>query len=572
MELVQDLENSPYFSLDLETTGLFPYLGDKAFAMSIATQTDTYYLGTKDFHLVKPFLEDTTNTVFLANAKFDLSFLYLMGIEVKAKIHDVLVVARILDNTHISYSLSDVANRIGFEKSKEVDEHIKKHRLYRVAKNGERSPAFDMVPEPIMEKYAKQDARITFDIGMKQIKEAREWDENRFNGAGSIQECIEIERKLTPVLFEMERRGVRIDLDYCKKALEHEKGIYEKAKKDYTDLTSLPFIDSARNHSKAFDSFGIQTGLTDKGNPSFTDDKLALIDHPLADIIRTYREAYKKAHTYYENFLKLQVNGFIHANFRQAGTATGRMSMSNPNLQNQVNEEGSKEEFIVRKAFIPDEGHFFLSIDFKSLEFRAMLSYAGEEKLLDQISEGFDPHQATADMVGVTRKQAKTLNFMLLYGGGAEKLGHALGISTDEAKKLKDKYFRALPKVKQFMKAAPDKAKLRGYVTSLFGMPYFFKDHHYKACNFLIQGSTAQAMKKSMVDLHEFLSKFKGRMVTSIHDEILFSIPEDEKHIIPDICKIMKAQWPINDKVLDVDLAFSYKSFGELEPYVTLGK
>jgi len=360
---------------------------------------------------------------------------------------------------------------------------------------------------------------------------------------------------------------VKVDLEYTKKALAHERGIYEKCEKDIAEISGVPFVDSNKSLRDIFEKVGIQAGLTEKGNPSFTDANLAEINHPIAALVRTYRESYKKCSTYYEAFLKLNVDGTIHPNFRQMGTATGRMSMSNPNFQNQINEEDLESEWKIRNAIIPRERYFLLGVDYKALEFRAMLFYAGENKLLDLIAAGHDPHQATADLVGVTRKQAKTINFMLLYGGGAAKLAMSLGVSLEEGKRLKEKYFRALPKVKQFLYAVQDRAKSRGYVLSKFGMAYYFRDHHYKATNYLIQGSTAHAVKSAMVSLAEFLKYRRSYMVLQVHDEIVFNICETESHIVQDICDIMKAQWPWDDRVLDVSCEYSYKSYGEMKPY-----
>ena len=563
-----DFSESTYYSLDCETTGLYPYLGDRLFAITIATEKNVYYFnGLQDWskNLLSILLDNKDKYCFTANGKFDLHFLAVEGLFVSSHLYDVLVNAKILDNSFMTYSLSDVAIRAGYTKSDIVEKHIREHRLYRVAKNGKRSPAYDKVPFILMKEYAEQDARITYDIGMKQLNQMHDWDLSRIQGTASMESLFQLESELLPVLFDMERRGVKIDVDYTRKALAHWRSVYEKCANDFMEATGTPFVDSNKTLAKVFTVLGIQAGVTEKGNPSFTDQNLANIDHFLAGIIRNYREAYKKCSTYFEPFLNLSVDGVIHPNFRQMGTATGRMSMNEPNLQQISNEEESTEEFTVRKCFIPDRDCFFLIADYKTMEYRALLDYAGEEKLLGMAASGLDLHEETGKLAGIPRKQAKTVSFLTLYGGGAAKLASQLGVSIDEGKRIKDKFFRALPKVKKFLNAVSEKAKSRGYVVNKYGLPSFFKDANfsYKATNYIVQGSCAHAMKKAMVMCHKFLENKKSKLVLSVHDELVFYLFYGEEYLIPDLKKIMESTWNGSPLTLEVDIEYGKDNYHE---------
>jgi len=211
----------------------------------------------------------------------------------------------------------------------------------------------------------------------------------------------------------------------------------------------------------------------------------------------------------------------------------------------------------------------FFAIDYKAFEFRAMVDTAGEKELAAKIEAGLDPHQAAADLTGVTRKQAKTLGFGLLYGMGVQKLSAALGLSLEEGKKVRNKYFEALPKVQEFIRAASWKAEKNKFVVNRFGRPYFFPDtkFSYKAANCLIQGGTAEAIKFAMVKIDAFLEPYLSKMVLQIHDELLFEIHDTEHHLVPGVQKIMEEIWPSRIHKMGCSVDWSKKSWGELEEY-----
>ena len=297
---------------------------------------------------------------------------------------------------------------------------------------------------------------------------------------------------------------------------------------------------------------------------------------PIAKLVQDFRDAERKASMYYGSMLEfMDADGIIHANIRQGGTATGRMSYSGPNLQNQKKVEDGDEEYtnkyLVRRSFIPRKGCNFFMLDFDQMEYKMMLDYANETKVIEQVLAGVDVHQATANIMKVSRKIAKTINFMLLYGGGVAKLCLALHnptlpepllkdverlyrwkdlapetiaikmeleqsvielniIELNKAYAQREHYFKNLPKVKNFIKNVRNIARDRGYIFNWYGRQYNFrKNTAYKAPNYLIQGGCADVVKPAMVELAKFLTAYKPKMLIQIHDESLLDVPHGEE-------------------------------------------
>jgi DNA polymerase-1 len=194
-----------------------------------------------------------------------------------------------------------------------------------------------------------------------------------------------------------------------------------------------------------------------------------------------------------------------------------------------------------------------------------MLDYAGQADLIEEIKQGKDVHQATADLVGVTRSAAKTLNYALLYGVGNEKLSGMLGISFNEARDIKNRYFSALPGIKDFVRTAMEVARERKFVRSWAGRVFLFpeEDFFYKAPNKVIQGGCADVLKIAMVKLEAFLKPYKSHMKLQIHDELLFGVHKSETHIVPEIVRIMENVYiPMNHMPLTCSVSWSSTSWG----------
>jgi len=545
---------------------------------------DVWVLGKREaLNLLRPFFSNQHNVLFLHNAKFDMHMLAQEGIELAGTIYDTEVNGRLLYNRRMTYSLGDLAKEIGLEKSGEVDEYIAKHKLYSwMSSPGKakrsKQPHFDRVPFSIISRYGEQDALVTLKLGVHQLAQLGVEAQRVPNGG--LKSLVETESRLVKVCHKMERTGIKIDRAFCTEALAYEQKRAKEAAAEFSDLAGAEFKDSNKELAKAFSKAGEDYPRTAKGNPSFTDDVLEGFTTPLAQLLRTYRDATKRANTYFANFIYFaDEHDRIHPNMRQAGTDTGRFSYAEPNLQNCSKDDGSK--YPVRGAFIPSPGYFFAMIDYDQQEFRLLLDYAGEMSVIDKIlSQGLDVHQATADQMTVTRTEAKTLNFGLLYGMGSEKLSAALGITVSEASELKEKYFEALPMVKKFIRSVTSKADSRGWIFNWAGRVYHFPllnnprtgrldRFAYKAPNHLIQGGCGDIMRRAMLRCDELLLEKYSRMLLTIHDELLFEIRDDEEGIIPSLVTALEESYPSRLLKLTASASIGRKSWAEKEP---LGK
>jgi DNA polymerase-1 len=208
------------------------------------------------------------------------------------------------------------------------------------------------------------------------------------------------------------------------------------------------------------------------------------------------------------------------------------------------------------------------------MEYRVMLDYAGEKDMIDAVNSGVDLHQATADLVGVTRKQAKTLNFAILYGSGAEKLGHMLGISMTEASNMRAKYFAKLPKVQQLVKNIIFSGQNRGFIWNKYGRRLGLNDYEmaYILPNHLIQGSCADIAKIGMNSVDELIRGTDTKLLANIHDELLLEVPESDLYLIPKIKEAMESVYiPKNGLGLTVGVDYSRKSWAYRDKQAWVG-
>ena len=584
-DVFQALLKESHFSCDTETTGLFPWKGDRLFAVCIATQTQAFYLNFQGYNdldesllldrgclkLFKLVFQDPTKTIFFHNAKFDMAMLYQEGLEVTANVHDTEVMARLEYNDHMKYGLKECAKRIGLEKSEAVEDYISEHHLWEWEhipgkKTKRKNKRFWEVPFPIISEYGLQDARITYQLGMHQLEFFKRANEDKtFQHA--IDRVVEIEKRATPILFKLEKHGFRVDKDYCMEAAHYEEARAKEAAVKFSDLTGKEFKDSPKQLAEVFCLLGENIPKTDKGNPSIDDEALATFKHPAAEAVRDYRDAHKRLNTYFRSFLFwADDNGRIHPNLRQSGTRTGRMSCAEPNLQNiPKNDEDSLLKYPVRRAFIPEDGHFLGMIDYDQMEFRLMLDYSGQMDLIRKIIAGYDPHQATADLTGLSRKHAKTLNFGLLYGMGKDKLSKALQIDVSTAVNFKRRYFSALDFVELFLSRSTNRARQRAGVYAWSGRRFNFPDANfsYKAANAIIQGGCADIVKQAMFNCESVLRGKRSKMVLQVHDEILFQMHNDEAHLLNDLKVAMESAYVYRNMPLTCSISHSLKSWAD---------
>jgi DNA polymerase-1 len=575
---LEKLKGQVNLGLDTETYGV--EFNDRLFALQISIGEGTFYFNFHDYGPGVPCLDrrilqdigylfgDTNKTWYIHNAKFDLRRLALEGIYIAGSVHCTQMAERFIYNQHSSYSLDACLKRIGLKKDDAVEKYIKDNKLWEwEEKPGRKSRSkkkfYDQVPFEIMFEYGCWDAEAVLKLGLQQRE--------KLKGERYYENDLELEK----ICYRMEESGIKVRKDYARGGYNYEISQKEACEHDLSTLAGEPYKSGPKWLAATFDKFGVEYKRNERtNNPMFDKKELAKIDHPIVDKIIGYRRHEKYAGTYYATYAEQEV---VHAFIKTWGTDTGRFSYAEPNLQNVPKEEelDTTIPFQVRGCFEPREDHCFVMVDFDQQEFRLLLDYAGEHELIRKINDhGEDVHQATADMVGVTRKMAKTLNFGLLYGMGAEKLAAALNISVLDAKSIKKQYFARLPRVQRFIREVIDTAARRGYIKTWVGRKLYFpdSDYAYKAPNHLIQGGCGDIARHAMVELQRrILDDTRSRMLLQVHDELLFEVHKSELDIIDGIVNIMENTYePFNGMRLTCGVEHSWESWGKR--YVKEGK
>lgn len=590
--VLEDLSKSTKVGLDCETEGLRPWHGDQILGLALVTDHSRYYLvfpagfshvgvgeslpDAKSLLRLKHVFENPLKTFYAHNFKFDAAFLYQFGFDIKGTWHCTKSGARVLYNEHTSYSLDACAERdLNQRKDDTVQRYLKDNGLW----DWEQIPGkkcrrknwhYHKVPLDILVPYALRDAELTFRLGCLQEEKINEQSRNSPKGRPHIGDLIKNERSLTKAVFEIERVGLRIDAQYCKRGIEHYNNRRLKAEHQFEQETGRRFIDSAKCFTEVFETDKPRWGKTKKGNPSFSTQHIKKFEHPAANAVLEYRDAKAKS-DFLNGFLYwADSKGVIHPTFDPAGTQTGRFSSSEPNFQNLEKDDGeglsSDEAFPIRRAIIPRDGFCFVLLDYAQQEYRVMLDYAEEMGPITRIKEGLDVHTATAEMVGVKRQAAKTLNFAIFYGAGVEKLSEMLGLKKNEARDLREKYFDALPKVRAFIRGVMNTAASRGFIFGWSGRRWYFPEARlaYRAPNYIVQGTCADVVKIAMNEVARFLAPLKSRIVLQVHDELVLEVHESELKEVPERArKIMEEVYTYKHLPLTVDVEHSWKSLAD---------
>jgi DNA polymerase I-like protein with 3'-5' exonuclease and polymerase domains len=483
------------------------------------------------------------------NAMYDLGWLWAEGIEVKGRIVDTMIVAALIDENRFSYALNALGRDYLNERKSEKD-------LYEAANSFGVNAKSEMwkLPAHFVGAYAEQDAALTLKL----------WQ--FFKGVivkEDIADIFDLELQVLKVVFDMRKKGVRVDLEKAEELKvylqrEEEKVLQESGG---TDID----IWAAASIAKAFDAKGLTYPKTPKsGQPSFTKNFLANHAHALPQAVVRARELNKARTTFIDTIIKHQHNGRIHAEAHSlrsddGGTVTGRFSYSNPNLQ-QVPARNAEIGPMIRGLFLPEEGELWGAFDYSSQEPRLVVHYSsllkltGAQEFADQynVDATTDFHQMAADIVGVPRKQAKDINLGLFYGMGKNKLAEQLGLEYEDAKDLFKEYHGKVPFVQQLADYVVNRASNKGVIRTLLGRkcrfdkwepnayglykPQTYEDAYaehgpaikraftYKALNRLIQGSAADQTKAAMVALH----KEGITPLIQVHDELDISVAEPE--------------------------------------------
>jgi DNA polymerase I-like protein with 3'-5' exonuclease and polymerase domains len=515
--------------------------------------------GNMDRALVLDWFEEvlnTTATKIFHNAMYDVSWIRSLGFHINGGIIDTMIAASLIDENRFSYTLDSIGKEyIGMRKNEKL--------LQDAAKDFGVNPKAEMwrLPAPFVGEYAERDAEMTLKLWHALQHEITKQD---------LWDVFDLESNLFPCLVDMKFQGVRVDLDIATaiktNLIKTEKGLYRDIKK----IAGFDVeIWAAASIAKAFDKEKIPYDRTDKGAPSFTKNFLATHPAELPKLINEAREINKANTTFIDTILKHEHKGRIHAEINQirsdqGGTVTGRFSYNSPNLQ-QIPARHKELGPMIRSIFIPEEKCTWGCFDYSQQEPRILVHFAslmkleGTSTIVDAYNDGSaDFHQMIADMAGIERKQAKTINLGIMYGMGKNKLMAELGLMKDAAEKLLKTYHQKAPFVKMLSEAVSRRADDSGKIRTIGGRichfdmwePHGFgikkplkhadalREHGpgikraftYKALNKLIQGSAADMTKKSMLALYR-----EGVIPhIQIHDELDISISsvQDAEKII----------------------------------------
>lgn len=547
------LNQAEVFAFDTETTSL-NYMQAQLVGVSFAVQPgEAAYLPfghdyldapqqlSRDYVLskLKPLLEDPAKKKLGHNLKYDMTVLANHGIQLRGIAFDSMLESYILNSTGNRHDMDTLALKyLG----------VKTTTFEDIAGKGAKQLTFNQIPLEQAGHYAAEDADITLQLHQKL------WpDVQAEPGLQLVFEAIEM--PMLSILSRLERTGVLIDAhllqqqsqELAKRLLELEEEIYVLAGQMFNVGSPKQLQDVL------YGKMGLPVlEKTPTGQPSTAENVLQelALTYPLPKLILEYRSLSKLKSTYTDR-LPEQINpntGRVHTSYNQAVVATGRLSSTDPNLQNIPvrNEEGRR----IRRAFIAPPGYKIVAADYSQIELRIMAHLSQDKGLLDAFAHGLDIHRATAaeifgigleQVTALQRRSAKAINFGLIYGMSAFGLAKQLGIGRNEAQYYIDRYFARYPGVKQYMEQTRAKAKQAGYVETLFGRRLYVPDINARniqrqraaervAINAPMQGTAADIIKLAMIKADACLANtaLNGRMIMQVHDELVFEIAESE--------------------------------------------
>ncbi len=577
--LLAELATVPAFAVDLETTSLDP-LNAEIVGLSFSFRDhEAYYLPvghcypgapeqlSRDRVLsdLRPLLTDPERPKIGQNIKYDYQVLRHYGIEMQGLWCDTMLASYLLNPVRSSHGLDSLA--VEFLDHKMISFH-------EVAGKGKDQVTFDQVPLESASVYSCEDADATFllqEIFLPRLVEA---------GMASL--FSDLEMPLVKILAEMELQGIKLDLSLLSELSGQFSVQLATLEKEIFACAGCEFnINSPKQLGEVlFDRLKLPAGRKTKTGWSTDMDVLSrlALDHEIASLILQFRSISKLKSTYSDALPKL-VNpktGRVHTSYNQAVTNTGRLSSSEPNLQNIPirSEEGRK----IRRAFIAEEGSLLLSADYSQIELRVLAHLSGDRVFCDAFAHDEDIHTRTASEVfdllpGLVtpemRRQAKTINFGVIYGQSAFSLARELGVSTKVAKDFIDNYFRRHSGAREFLDACVRNAEENGYVTTILGRKLPIPDiassngnirafAQRNAINYPLQGSAADIIKQAMVRVADRMRSegLKSRMLLQVHDELVFEVPEEERVQMEQlVCHEMEHAIPLRVP-LKVDLNF----------------
>lgn len=552
--LAEKLLAQNFFSLDTETTGIDPITAELVGMSFSFAENQAFYVPVPAnreealtiVNIFKPAFENPDSLKIGQNIKYDLIMLANYGVTLKGKMFDTMIAHYVLQ-PELRHGMDYLAEIYLKYETIKIEELIG-------AKGKKQGNMRDPAPEAVY-KYACEDADVT--LKLKQVLE----NELETNGVKKLFE--EIEMPLVPVLAYMERNGVRIDTDALKETSRHFTARMNQIEEEVHQLAGMEFnIASPKQVGEVlFDRLKIveKAKKTKTGQYVTSEEVLESLrgKHEIVGKILEHRGLKKLLGTYIDALPQLinPATGRIHTSFNQTVTATGRLSSSNPNLQNiPIRNEDGKE---IRKAFIPDEGCEFFSADYSQIELRIMAHLSNDPHMIEAFQKDQDIHAATAAKIykvkleEVTREQrskAKTANFGIIYGISVFGLAERLNVDRKEAKALIDGYFENYPNVKAYMDQSIQEAREKGYIETIFKRKRYLPDINSKnavvrgyaernAINAPIQGSAADIIKVAMIRIYQRFQEegIHSKMILQVHDELNFSVLPEEKEKVQQI-------------------------------------
>ena len=530
--------------MDAELVGMsFSIAENEAFYVPVPSDWDEALKIVKEF---RPVFENENSLKVGQNIKYDMIVLQNYGAVVKGPLFDTMIAHYVLQ-PELRHGMDYLAEIYLHYQTIHIDELIG-------PKGKNQKNMRDLDPKDVY-LYACEDADITLKLKNVLEKELKENDAERL--------FYDIEMPLVPVLVNIERNGVLLDTEALQQSSAHFTAQMEQIEKEIYELAGETFnIASPKQVGEVlFDKLKIveKAKKTKTGQYVTSEEVLESLrhKHPVVEKILEHRGLKKLLGTYIDA-LPLLINprtGRVHTSFNQTVTATGRLSSSNPNLQNiPIRDENGKE---IRKAFIPDEGCLFFSADYSQIELRIMAHLSEDKNMIDAFLSNHDIHAATAakiykidlkDVGSDMRRKAKTANFGIIYGISVFGLAERMNVDRKEAKELIDGYFETYPGVKAYMDKSIQVAQEKGYVETIFHRKRFLPDINSRnavvrgyaernAINAPIQGSAADIIKVAMARIYQRFQAegIQAKMILQVHDELNFSVPVNEKERVEEI-------------------------------------
>ena len=541
LKVLETLNEDTIVAFDTETTGL-EYDNDKLVGFSFCINTqEAYYVPFAHFYLgvgeqvsvdvAKNAIRKIFNSKVVGhNIKFDLHFVSRLLEDDTLSVYADSIILAWLVNPESALAMDKLADKL-------LD-----HTMVAFKDTVKKGETFADVDLESACKYAAEDAYITLKL-FHLLNEKLQLQ----SATHLIEESMNVEVPFIRTLLTMEKEGIKVDTAFLEEFLVEVKETLETLTKSIYVLAKSEFnINSTQQLGVIlFEHLGLPTGKKTKTGYSTNEAVLSSLKdaHEIIPLLLEYREVYKLYSTYIEPLLKLgreDKRNRIHTSFSQTGTATGRLSSKNPNLQNIP--ARSKLGLKIREAFVAEEGKKLIGIDYSQIELRLLAHFSQDAILLDAFRSDKDIHMQTAialfgeEEAPAKRSVAKTVNFGLLYGMGQKKLSETLGISTKEAKEIIEKYFQSFPTVKTYFRSIVDSSKEYGYVETLLkrrryfdyenATPMFKAAYERESVNSLFQGSASDLIKLSMNEIHKVIKQenLNAKMLLQIHDELIFEV------------------------------------------------